>query len=75
MEFRRRNRWTTVALAFVLAIGVASTAFAQARGAGCAGSRRRRGRWRRLRPAHRVGVVALIRTPVHPTHPQRVPRT
>ena len=39
----------------------------QGRGAG-----RRCGR---LRPAHRVGVVALTRTPVHPTHPQQEPRT
>src|SRR4030095_732075 len=47
MDFRRTNRWTTGAVAFVLAIGVAATVAAQAppagqgapgRGAGAAGA-------------------------------------
>ena len=71
MKFGRRNRWTTAAFALVLAIGVASTAGAQQAPGRCAGARA----VGRLRPAHRVGVVALTRTPVHPTHPQREPRT
>ena len=80
MGFRRRSRWIGVALVVVLAIGAPLTAAAQARGAGGAqapagGAQAPPGGRRLLRPAHRVGVVALTRTPVHPTRPQQEPRT
>ena len=75
MDFRR-TRWIQVALVAALAIGVPMTAAAQAPPAAGQGAHKVAARAARgLRPAHRVVVVAVTRTPVRPTHPQQEPRT
>jgi hypothetical protein len=71
MNRRRGSRWTSVALAGVVAIGMASSAAAQQ----VPPPGRRAGRARRPPVVDRAAGAATIRTPVRRTRPRQAPGT